>query len=459
MFNKAREAYAAHDYVGAIVLFEEVLEAGETSGEVHHLKGNAFMQIGRFDDAAEAYRKALADGSYGKRGAVSTNLGKAYMAIGDVDSAVESFHAAISDRGYEAVHKAYSALGGAYLKKNKPREAGVAYRKAALDERNPDPSRALLNLGLCFMELDRPQDAIEAYRTALDFAMPSVEQRMIHANMGQAYVALNRMDEAYESFMNAIEGGMYELTPAAQRDFETAKEVRNAQKRAASSLGGTEEFLMSAGARMSDTGSAVIMPSPEDSGFFDLSEKELIAQSKMMSKAERKNKHTGLKVFFGFLIVLLLAAVGLFYAYTQGFGYPMQETTINNLFNAHARGADTTEYWGEGATAEYITEELREVAPTSNITIDGMDSSSTTSTARVTATLPEGGTVTYKVDLVRDMIAWKVGNIDLMFDSRVNAPADGPQALGGADNADPLAGEGEQDRLEVEQQEQTAPAN
>lgn len=51
-------------------------------------------------------------------------------------------------------------------------------------------------------------------------------------------------------------------------------------------------------------------------------------------------------------------------------------------------------------------------------TIDGMDKSMSDSTVYVTAKTPEGGDVQYKVSLVRNMIGWKVSNVELYFPSQ-----------------------------------------
>ena len=50
--------------------------------------------------------------------------------------------------------------------------------------------------------------------------------------------------------------------------------------------------------------------------------------------------------------------------------------------------------------------------------IDAIDRSMNESTVYATATLPEGGQVHYKIDMVRSGISWKVANLDLDFASR-----------------------------------------
>ena len=49
---------------------------------------------------------------------------------------------------------------------------------------------------------------------------------------------------------------------------------------------------------------------------------------------------------------------------------------------------------------------------------DGVDASMSETVAYVTAEMPEGGQMQYKVSLVRDLIGWKVSNIELYFASQ-----------------------------------------
>ena len=51
-------------------------------------------------------------------------------------------------------------------------------------------------------------------------------------------------------------------------------------------------------------------------------------------------------------------------------------------------------------------------------TINAVEKSMTDSTVYVTAKTPEGGDVQYKVSLVRNMIGWKVSNVELYFPSQ-----------------------------------------
>ena len=81
-FELGKSAYDQGDWFVAISQFDVAKEPGEVNGQIDHLLGNAYMKLGQFDSAASAYKSALADASYGKVGALSTNQGRALLAAG-----------------------------------------------------------------------------------------------------------------------------------------------------------------------------------------------------------------------------------------------------------------------------------------------------------------------------------------------------------------------------------------
>lgn len=81
------------------------------------------------------------------------------------------------------------------------------------------------------------------------------------------------------------------------------------------------------------------MPDPSDTGFFTLSESEMVQQDRQdrkQAKVRRRHRHTGLKVFIVLLLLILIAAGGLGFAYTRGFGFPSQESVVTDLFQLPA---------------------------------------------------------------------------------------------------------------------------
>ena len=440
VLQQARNAYRTGDFATAAQMFAMAKDASEVNGEVDHLRGNALMRLGRYQEAAAAYAAALTDAAYGKCGALYTNQGKALAAAGDLQGAVAAFTAATQDASYATPYKAQLGLGSALQKLGNPTEAGVAFRQAAIDGTNPAPAGALASLGDCFVTLQRPEDAIEAYRTALDFAGPRDDTRSINAGLGQAYVAANRFTDAIDAFNTATADGIYQLTPAQRDAFDRAHDTLAA----ASSMAPAAPTAVGNGYTdgvdpLDPLGkSGNFMPDPSDTGFFTLSESEMIQQDKREMKVRRKHRHTGLKVFIVILILLLLAVGGLGFAYTRGLGFPSQQDTLTKLFQAVTDGSDASEYLASGLDDNTKSILVASIPQGATPTIEGMDAQMTSAKATVKASLSKGGELTYTVDFVRDGLGWAVSNLSIDFGNGADATdnAAGTDANVGDNTAD-----------------------
>ena len=67
-FDAARAAYQKGDWASVVAYVGQAKRPGEAFGAADHLKGNALMKMGRYEEAAAAYEEALVDTAYGKRG-------------------------------------------------------------------------------------------------------------------------------------------------------------------------------------------------------------------------------------------------------------------------------------------------------------------------------------------------------------------------------------------------------
>jgi len=452
-YEAGKAAYRQGDVLKAIEALEQAKQPGEVSGSVDHLLGNCLMKLGRYNEAAAAYGDALMDASYGNTGAIACNRGRALLAAGKPQEAIASLTMASKDLSYPTPYKVQIALGNAYLKIGNPRDAGVAFRNAAIDESNPDPSSALRSLGSCFVQMGRPVDAVEAYRTALDFSTPQANQNAIYADLGMAYVAANRMPEAVDAFTHATADGTYTLSSEATVAFEAAK-------RASSAISGgspseTDAFLAAAGY---GTGSydpldplgesGEFMPSPEDTGFFSVTEKELVEQDRRNRRVQRKHRHTGRKILLFLLFLLLIAAGICGYGYYSGYGWPTQEAVVSQLFSAKAEGGDISELI-DGSVTDDAKNQIASVLPSSStgVKVTGVDRTMTETTVFCTATLQAGGEQSYEIHLLRDGISWKVASVSAVYPSQGGAtPTLGVEGEALEGEAAPEAGaEGEVD--------------
>lgn len=460
IFESGYAAYQAGDWAGAAMTLSQAKENGEVSGKTDHLRGNALMQLGRYAEASEAYEDALKDTEYGMVGALCTNRGRALVASGKLREAIESLNTATQDESYATPYKAYMSMGSAYRALGDTRSAGIAYRNAAIDEANPDPSTALRKLGSCFMDLGRPGDAVESYRTALDFSTSAREQNSIYCELALAYVAGNKMSEAVDAFDHATADGTLILTPEARATYDAARNAvaaRSGERRNSE----TDIFLAAAGYGsypvdpLDPTGEASgnLMPSPEDTGFFSISEEEIVNDDR------KRRRGRGGKVFIVILILILLIAGASFFAYSQGFGWPLQEAVVEDLFAAQTNGDDLDPYISNSLDDGTRKQIENSVPSGASINITGVDRAMSTSTVQVSATLEKGGERSYEVSLVRDGIGWKVSNFELAYVTETDASTsesgeeqqtDAQNEGEAAEEQAPAEGESQEQPVEVE---------
>lgn len=441
LFDRAYGLYAQKDYQGALLAFTECFEnspelAPGEAGLLYHQIGNCLVKLKNPTEAIHAYTQATADEAYGNVGTVQCNLGMAYASLRDYDNAVRCFEVAVEDPSYATPYKAYSAMGNAFMKLGKSAEAGVAFREAALDESNPDPTKALLNLGVCFMALNRPEDAVASYDSALQFDMAPETRNKLYASLGQAYVACGQMDLAVEAFERAIADKTYFLSDSASVDYQravgaVAQGQNSAELTQALPVADMAGFDVEAGGMYPLDGGQDPFYYDEqyaedaypgyygadeqgEDHFFNASDEELEQWSKGLAKQDRKRRNVGLKVLIGIIVVILLAFAAAVFAYTQGYGYPTQESVAKELF-ADPEAAKSTVM---AVSADKADTMLDPVVQDANAVVDGVNRSMSESTAYVTASTPEGGSVTYEVSMVRDLVGWKVSNVELYFPSQ-----------------------------------------
>ena len=408
LFQQAKSLAAAQDYNAAANLYRQCLDDIEQApavgeiGLLYHQMGNCYTKLKSYYEAIDAYTQAAADDAYDACGSVNYNTGMAYAALRDWTNAVKHFEIAVSDRKYPTPYKAYLGMGNCLLKMGKSAEAGVAFREAALDEANPDPTKALLNLGVCFMSLGRPVDAVASYESALQFEMAPEMRNKLYASLGQAYVASGQMQKAADAFEAAIADKTYFLSASASVDYQRAiAAVSQGTADSTASLpvitGDMSGLDVSADDdRSYATGEMDELPEDiaenyyfadayaeegdptnNEERFFTATDDELEEWSRGVVKMERKRKGTGLKVLVAIIIVLLLALAAAVFLYTQGFGFPTQESMVEQVF---ANPKDATSYANGISTADI--EAFAALIPDgSKISIDGVDKTMSTSTA------------------------------------------------------------------------------
>ena len=420
-------AYAAGDWQQAALEFMAAVHGGPAEGAGHalHHAGNALVKLGRYADAATVYQKAAGDPTYDQRGVVFSNLGAALMAAGKPADAIEAYDAALAEPGYTKAYKALLGKAGALYGTGRFEEATQLYRQAAWAPGNPDPGKALNNLGLSFMALGRPEDAVEAFRASLGIEGYASKGKA-SANLGLAYAAMGFFEESAREFETARDTYGHELTGPVLEAYEAA--LNKARAEQTGEIVMPLEELRSQTVEGWETGdlSSIAAPSPEATGpidllpedgeqatkrFFEITEGEMKEADREARKAERSAKRTPGAIWLRVglvLLAVLVVAGGLAGAFYLGYGYPTQEQTVTSLLDAYKSGGAYTELWVAVPPTD-VKQEMRALpAKFASFRIEGVDRSALKSTVLVMVTLDSGSNLSYKVDLAREGVGWKV---------------------------------------------------
>ncbi|MBI3222554.1 MAG: tetratricopeptide repeat protein, partial [Nitrosomonadales bacterium] len=126
------------------------------------------------------------------------NLGNALKHLGRLDEAAASYRRALQlNPGFAAAH---NNLGATLKDMGRFEEAAASYRRAV--ELQPDSADAHNNLGTALKELNRLDEAVASYRRALQLNPGYAE---VHGNLGNAYKELGQVDDALNSYRRTLQ--------------------------------------------------------------------------------------------------------------------------------------------------------------------------------------------------------------------------------------------------------------
>jgi len=145
--------------------------------------------------------------------------------------------------------------------------------------------------------------------------------------------------------------------------------------------------------------------------FFAMTEDEMLVVDRDARKAEKSAKRNPRTIAIRVALVALAVLVvvgGLAGAFYLGYGYPTQEQTVTSLMDAYKSGGAYTQYWVAVPTTD-VKQAMRALpAKFDSFRIDGVDRAALRSTVLVVVSLDSGSTLSYKVQLAREGVGWKV---------------------------------------------------
>jgi tetratricopeptide (TPR) repeat protein len=183
LLERAKERFTLSDYFGAIHLLEEVIERGRAYADAHHLLGLCYHLAGQPERALDLLEEALRINP--RYVEAQVHRGLVLGELGRIDEAEEAFALArhITVRGLDgiAAHHAgklanhHAALGDAYAEAGAMDQALAQYRTAL--ELGPTFQDLRLRMARLLLEAGRTLEAREALEDVVRNRPHSIEAR------------------------------------------------------------------------------------------------------------------------------------------------------------------------------------------------------------------------------------------------------------------------------------------
>jgi tetratricopeptide (TPR) repeat protein len=229
--------YARHDFAGAAREAATAIQLNPTDGHAHGILGDAYLEVGKYDQARETYETMLrlqADlYAYSRLAGLKSLRGDAKGAIEDLERAIQLGKAQARPR--ESIAWAQWQLGQEHFLLGHVPQAEASYLEALATY--PNYYRALAGLAQVRTAQGRYPDAIALYQQALAI-IPMPEYA---AALGDIYATLERHEEAhkqyalveYIGYLNSLNKILYNRELAyfyADHDLKPAEALELARK-------------------------------------------------------------------------------------------------------------------------------------------------------------------------------------------------------------------------------------
>ena len=162
-------------------------------------KGIALQEQGKYDEAVQAYNKAIEIDP--QHASAWTNKGVALADQSEYDEAIQAYNKAIEIDPQHA--SAWTNKGVALNYQGKHDEAITAYEKAI--EIDPQDASAWTNKGIALQEQGKYDEAVQAYNKSIEIKPQFAVDWSDWNNKGNALQAQGKYDEAIKAYDKAID--------------------------------------------------------------------------------------------------------------------------------------------------------------------------------------------------------------------------------------------------------------
>lgn len=205
LLHRARESFDRRDYVAALADLREIIEEHPSFADVRHLMGLCLSFLGQPENALDQFDRALAEnGAY-----IEAHLHRAITLneLGRYDEAREAFDraAACEEQGGRfpssvsaRLANAHAGIGELYMAATAPGEAVDQFRRAL--ELRPAFHDIRNRLGEALMQVGQLDEARECFEAALEgngrFLQARINLGLLHYRNGALDAAREHWEEA-----------------------------------------------------------------------------------------------------------------------------------------------------------------------------------------------------------------------------------------------------------------------
>ena len=370
---------------------------------------------------------------YDRRGAVQANLGAAYVALGEYAQAANAYEAALDEPDYTTPYKALQGLAVRSSSAARSRRPPSPTARPPSMRATPIPGGARQPRSVLH-GLGRPADAVEAYKAALGFEEYKGRGKAL-SNLGQAYAVLGEYADAVKAFEKATQLHGYKLTADCRCGLRDARAAQSRGRPGDRSTAGRRAQMASGrpangacrrvdaadrrarqmrrrgGRGASHSASGTRLPSPTSSA--SPRTRCACAIAKRDAPPRSADSHgAGIRALIVVAVAALLLGAVIGGGYALGFGWPTQKAMVVGhadrtrlrrrdrevLGGGRQRGRRPRD--GEGSAAADVHDRWRAAL------------GRRASMVLVTVTPKSGAPLHYRVTLAREGVGWKVTGIE-----------------------------------------------
>lgn len=219
LIESGNEALGSGRFDVALNLYQRAAEKEPKHKVIYRLIGEAYMQLRRFPQAEEAFRRQIAANAFDPY--ANYSLGRALWQQRKLEDAVKAFQAQLEIDPLQ--RETHAALGEVFMELRRYDEAAQAFEKVVSLEPNNGFHHA--NYGRALLKLKKTKEATEAFDKAVELQQNALLWNNIAYELADSDTNLDRAEQYAESAISQVASALRNVSP----DRVTMQDMGNVQ--------------------------------------------------------------------------------------------------------------------------------------------------------------------------------------------------------------------------------------